>query len=185
MKKYTYTEVENMVNEYTAKGSRTQFGHCLVAVVSLKERAVKASGRSILLGHVAKVTMVSNIRFATYTSKVASAMGLSITPAPLKGMTWVEYPYIKKANKSGYRYVNIYYCEGDEKLGFATKWLWDGKEATPAQVAEIKSYLYKTNDDKEVKACMYQIDAVYPWDGIFYMADNKADAESIYNAIGK
>ena len=183
MKNYDFAQVENMVANYTKAGSRTNFGHNIVAVVSVKDRAIYAAGRGIL-GHAAKATMVSNVRFAKYDSKVASAMGLSITPAPLKGMTWVNYPYIKKADKSGYRYINIYYCDGDVRLEFTTKWLWDGKEATPAQVAEIKKYL-KPSKGGDVRAAMYQIDPINAWDGIFYMGECKDDAKAIFDRIGK
>lgn len=183
MRNYDFNQVENKVNEYASEGSRTRLGHNIVAVVTLKDRAVYAAGRHIL-GHAAKVSMVSNVRFAKYDAKVASAMGLSITPSPLKGMTWLNYPYIKKADKSGYRYINIYYCEGDEKLKFVKKWLWDGKEATPQQVAEIEKYLTPSKGG-EVRAAMYQIDPVNSWDGIFYMGESKDDAKAIFDRIGK
>lgn len=183
MRKYDFSQVENMVNEYTSNGSRTRLGHNIVCVVSLKQSRVYAAGKHII-GHVAKATWVSNVRFPKYDTKVASALGLSVTPGDLKGMTWVNYPYIKKANKSGYRYINIYYAASDAKLEFKTKWLWDGKEATPQQVAEIERYLTPSKGG-EVRAAMYQIDPVNTWDGIFYMGESKDDAKVIFENIGK
>ena len=82
-------------------------------------------------------------------------------------MVWVNYPYIKQAIKTGYRYLNIYYAMSDVRMETTTKWLVDGKEATAAEAAEIESHLTDNNSNAVIKAAMYQIDAVNDWDGFY------------------
>lgn len=179
-----FSEVSNVVNTYAANHAATRMGHNVVCVVSLKDNKVYAAGRH-LIGHVAKVTMINHCTFPKYDSKVAAATGMPITPNKLNGMTWEIYPYIKKANKSGYRYLNIYYGMGDTRMERKTKWLWDGVLATPQQVVEIESYLRPTSGGNSVVAAtMYQIDPINSWDGFYYFGENKSKAEEIYNKIG-
>lgn len=183
MKKMNFSEVMNVVNNYAANNARTKFGHNMVAVVSLKESSLKSVKGRHLIGHAAKVTMVNNAVFPKYDSKVASVLGLSITPTKLNGMTWTNYPYIKESNKSGYHYLNIYYGVGDTAIEFTTKWLWDGRLATAEEVKEIESWL-KPKSDAPIKAAMYQIEEVNSWDGMFYLGENKEKAKEIYTKIG-
>ena len=180
----SFSDVMNVVNGYAAKHASTQMGHNFVCVVSLKESRVYAGGRH-LIGHVAKATMVNHCLFPKYDSKVASVMGMSPTPGQLKGMTWVNYPYIKKADRSGFNYLNIYYGISDERMTTTTKWLYDGREATQAEVAEIERWLKPTDNSRGVKAAMYQIDPVYKWDGFHYFGEEKSKAIEIYEKIGK
>jgi hypothetical protein len=183
MTKMNFNEVMNVVNNYSIEGARTRFGHHMVAVVSLKESSLRSVKGRHIIGHAAKVTMVNNVLFPKYDSKVASVLGLSMTPAPLNGMTWVNYPYIKRANKSGYDYLNIYYGVSDIRMEFTTKWLWDGRLATAAEIAEIESWL-KPKDNRPIKAAMYQIEPINSWDGFFYLGEDKEKAKEIYNQIG-
>lgn len=179
-----FFEVANIVNNYSANNARTQMGHNVVCVVALKESRVYASGRH-LIGHVAKATMINHATFPKYDSKVAAATGMPIVPKPLMGMTWDIYPYIKKANKTGYRYLNIYFGLGDTRMKTTTKWLWDGREATPQEVAEIERYIKPSSSNGIVSAAMYQIDPVYGWDGFYYFGEEKSKAEEIFNMIGE
>lgn len=179
-----FAQIEQVVNNYAAKHAATQMGHNFVCVVSLKRSRVRASGAH-LIGHVAKVTMVNHCVFPKYDSKVAAATGMDITPNQLNGMVWVNYPYIKQAIKSGYRYLNIYYAMSDVRMETTTKWLVDGKEATAAEAAEIESHLTPNNNNAVVKAAMYQIDAVNDWDGFYYFGENKQQAKEIFEQIGK
>ena len=179
-----FSEVSNVVNNYAAKNAATQMGHNFVCVVSLKRGRVRAGG-AYLIGHVAKATMVNHCLFPKYDSKVAAVTGMPITPKPLNGMTWVNYPYIKKADKSGYNYLNIYYGISDERMKTTTKWLWDGKEATPQQVVEIERWLTPTDASKPVKAAMYQIEAINDWDGFFYFGESKSKAIEVFDQIGQ
>ena len=182
MNKMNFSEVSNIVNNYAANHAATQMGHNIVCVVTLKERAVRAAGRHII-GHAAKAYVVHHCTFPQYTSKVASVLGMSITPQPLNGMVWENYPYIKKAIKSGYRYLNIYYGLSDVRMETHTKWLWDGREATAAEIAEIERYLVPSKGGA-VRAAMYQIDAVNEWDGFYYFGEDKAKAKEIWEQIG-
>ena len=183
MKAMNFSEVENVVNGYASSGSRTRMGHNLVCVVSLKDRKVRASGR-YLIGHVAKVTMVNHCTFPKWDSKVAAVTGMPSKGGELNGMVWVNYPYIKKANKSGYNYLNIYYATSDVRMEFKTKWLWDGREATAQEIADIERELRPSNSNSVVKAAMYQIDPVNDWDGFYYFGESKEEAEKIFNEIG-
>lgn len=183
MNKLNFSEIENVINGYAAKHASTRMGHNIVCVVSLKDSAIYAAGRH-LIGHVAKATMVNHCTFPKYDSKVAAVTGMSITPGQLKGMTWEIYPYIKKSNKSGYRYLNIYYAIGDNRMETTTKWLWDGREATAQEAAEIEKYLKPKDNSREVKAAMYQIDAANDWDGFFYFGEEKEKAKEVFNQIG-
>ena len=182
MNKMNFFDVENVVNNYAANGSRTRFGHNFVCVVSLKKDKVYAAGAH-LIGHVAKLTMVHNATFPKYDSKVAAITGMPCTPKPLNGMTWLIYPYIKQANKSSYRYLNIYYAMSDERIETKTKWLWDGHPATQQQVAEIERYLKPNSNNREVTAAMYQIDPVNSWDGFYYFGDSKEDAVKVFEEL--
>lgn len=182
MKKMNFADVANVVSNYAANGSRTRFGHNFVCVVSLKKDRVYAGGQH-LIGHVAKLTMVNNATFPKYDSKIASVTGMPISPKPLNGMTWLMYPYIKQANKSGYRYLNIYYAMSDERIETTTKWLVDGRLATPTEVAEIEMWLKPSNSNREVTAAMYQIDEIYKWDGFYYFGEDKAKAKKIFEKL--
>jgi len=184
MEKMSFNEVMNVVNGYATNGSRTQFGHNIVAVVSLKETSLRSVGGRHLIGHAAKATMINNVVFPKYDSKVASVLGMSITPSPLKGMSWVNYPYIKKSNKSLFNYLNIYYGVSDVRMEFTTKWLMDGRLATDDEVREIESWLKSKDNNRPVKAAMYQIEPMYRWDGFFYFGEDKERAKEIYNKIG-
>jgi hypothetical protein len=128
--------------------------------------------------------MVNHCVFPKYDSKVAAVTGMPITPKPLNGMTWDVYPYIKVANKSHYRYLNIYYSMSDIRMETKSKWLYDGREATAQEVAEIERYLNPSGGGN-IKAAMYQIDPVNSWDGFFYFGESKSLAEEIFNKIGK
>ena len=183
MEVMNYLSVENVVNNYAANNAATRFGHNFVCVVSLKESRVYASGRH-LIGHAAKVTMVNHCQFPRYDSKVAAITGMSIAPKPLSGMTWVNYPYIKRANKSGYNYLNIYFGLGDTRMKTTTKWLMDGREATPQEVAEIERHLKSNKSNNAVSAAMYQIDPVYGWDGFYYFGESKDEAIKVFEQIG-
>jgi hypothetical protein len=180
----SFNQVEQVVNNYAANHASTRMGHNFVCVVSLKKDKVYASG-SHLIGHVAKVTMVNHCVFPKYDSKVAAATGMDITPNKLNGMVWVNYPYIKQAIKSGYRYLNIYYAMSDVRMETTTKWLVDGREATTSEVAEIEMHLRKSNNNAIVKAAMYQIDVVNDWDGFYYFGESKEQAKQIFEQIGK
>lgn len=182
MNKMNFSEVANIVNNYAANHASTRMGHNIVCVVSLKDRAIYAAGRH-LLGHVAKATMVNHCTFPKYDSKVAAVMGMPITPGQLNGMTWEIYPYIKKANKTGYRYLNIYYATSDVRMETHTKWLWDGREATAAEITEIERYL-KPSNGGDIKAAMYQIDEVNPWDGFYYFGESKEKAAEVWDELG-
>ncbi len=184
MKAMSFAEVENVVNNYASNNSSTRFGHNFVCVVSLKPSRVYASGKH-LIGHVAKVTMVNDARFPKYDSKVASVLGMDITPTKLNGMKWVNYPYIKQSLKDSARYLNIYYAISDAKTKPKTKWLWDGREATPNEVVEIERHLVSSNNNRPVKAAMYQIDKTNVWDGFYYFDESKEEAEKVFNEIGK
>lgn len=184
LKVMNFLQVSDVVNGYAAKHASTRMGHNFVCVVSLKRTRVRASG-AYLIGHVAKATMVNHCLFPKYDSKVAAVTGMSIVPKPLSGMTWVNYPYIKQANKSGYNYLNIYYSIGDGRMQTTTKWLWDGKEATHQQVLEIESHLVPTDNSRPVSATMYQIEPINDWDGFFYFGEDKAKATEIFEQIGK
>ena len=179
-----FIQVEQVVNNYAAKHAATQMGHNFVCVVSLKRDRVYASG-AYLIGHVAKVTMVNHCVFPKYDSKVAAATGIDVVPGALKGMTWVDYPYIKKSNKSGYHYLNIYYAMSDVRMETTTKWLIDGREATDREAAMIESHLVPRNSNAVVKAAMYQIEPVNSWDGFYYFGESKQQAKEIFEQLGK
>ena len=181
MKKMIFSEVRNNVINFNG-GEQTRLGMYLVCVYSIKPNRVRKSGRHII-GHAAKCVMVSNARYPKYESKVASVLGMSITPQPLNGMRWIDYPYIKQSLKDGLRYLSIYYALSDSQLQFDEKWLWDGKEATPQQIAEIEMAMYGDNRGA-VSAKTYQIDEVYEWDGVYYMGKEKEKAKEVWNEIG-
>lgn len=182
MKTMNYFDIALKVNEYSAKHASTQMGHNMVAVVSLKESKVYAGGRH-LIGHVAKATMINHITFPKYDSKVAAKLGMSITPNKPSGMTWDIYPYIKTSDKSGIHYLNVYFAASDVRIEFTTKWLYDGKEATPQEVAEIERWLKPSNSNREISAAMYQIEPVYPWDKI-WLGESKAEAKKMFEEVG-
>ena len=178
----SYFDVAQKVNEYSAKHAATQMGHNMVAVVSLKDSRVYAGGR-YLIGHVAKATMINHVTFPKYDSKVAAKLGMSITPSKPSGMTWEIYPYVKRADKSGFHYLNVYFAASDIRMEFTTKWLYDGREATPQEVADIERWL-KPSSNREICAAMYQIEPLNKWDGFYYIGENKREAERIFREIG-
>ena len=183
MNRMSFSEVANKVNGYAANNAATRMGHNIVCVVTLKDRAIYAGGRHII-GHAAKATMVNHCTFPKYDSKVAAITGMPCSPTQLKGMTWEIYPYVKKANASGFRYLNIYYSMSDIRMEIKTKWLWDGREATAKEVAEIEKWL-KPNNGGVVTAVMYQIDPIARWDGFYYFGECKEEAKKIWDEIGK
>ena len=179
-----FQSVENVVNNYAANHAATKWGHNIVCVVSLKRERVRASGAH-LIGHVAKCTMVNHCAFPRYDKKVAAITGMPIVPKPLNGMHWVNYPYIKQSNKSGFRFLNIYYGLTDVRIEFTNKWLVDGKLATPQEVAEIERHLVPKNNNRDVKCAMYQIDVVNDWDGFLYFGESKEKAIEIFEKVGQ
>ena len=168
------SEVMNKVNEWMGKKSSTKLGHNLVAIVPLKASRVRKDGKH-LVGRAVKVTLVTNCTFPKYASKVFATSGAKVTPQKPNGMTWLLFPYVKQADKSGLSYLNVYYAATDTKIRFESRWMLDGKLATPAQADEIVSYLHPSSKgNSDVLTAMYQVD------NIRYLGDCRKDAEKIF-----
>ena len=71
------------------------------------------------MGRIYKLILATNIRLVSFEGKVeGKTNGVKYVPDAPKGFVWVDYPYIKRAIKSGVDYLVINYRDCDEKTEF-------------------------------------------------------------------
>ena len=100
--------------DYVKSFGKGQLGIYLVAVTSCDSK-LRACGRAYK-GCVKKVTLMKNARLGCeYSNFIAAKGGTNFTPAPLKGMEWIDYPYFKRSLGSGKIYLSLNYRDCDER----------------------------------------------------------------------
>jgi len=191
MKKISFGyQAAKQVLDDTKKG---QFGICVVALTSCDKKLL-AGGRHYI-GRIHKATIITNARLgARYESMINKKAdeGVNYIPQKPNGMTWIDYPYFKRADRSGEIYLSINYRECDERTKFESIYLLDGKVATSAEVERFKvyfkggsSYSKKqslagvTDEREQTKVVQYNVN------DIAYVGTNKSDAENIFEEIIK
>lgn len=181
-----YTDLSTKVHSL----KKGQLGVNIVAVISCDKKFL-ASG-SGYIGRVKKVTLGTNIRLVSYEGKVAAMKDsdASFTPAALKGMKWVDYPYFKESLSSGKRYLCVHYRPCDERTEFRSFYLLDGRETTPIETSMIEAHMKKSgsysvkqasvgivNEEEQTKVVQYEVD------GIKYFGTDKALATDLWNGL--
>ena len=172
--------VKNVVNSFVG-GQR---GVCVVALVSLDKKLDKAY-KGIMDGRLSKVVAWYDRPLVSYSGDVNAKADTKFVPQAPKGFVYTQYPYFKKAIKSGIEYLSINFRECD-KGGYDEVYFLDGVVITKAQakayLKEEKVYAPKTQvavgvtDAKEqTKVVVYEIGK------IAYIGTSKEDAEDVFN----
>lgn len=124
---------------------RNSFGVC--AVLETEPRMKKTANPYV--GRVKKVTTYSNIALGRdYYAAVANAADRKGLDGKMeiekpKGMTWSEYPYFLVSDKDAEQmYLRLTL---NKNTTIKTTYMVDGREATAAEVEEIKTFLYDTS----------------------------------------
>jgi len=183
--KYNISDIKNF-----GKG---QFGINLVVLTSCDNK-LKACGRCYQ-GRLYKRTLVTNVRLGCEYSNFVNAKSddKSFESSSLKGMFWVEYPYIKQAVKSGKQYLSINYRPCDVRTSFESEYILDNKVLTKAEADAIISACFKAQGSgysaKQAAAGVTEIEqqtkvVQYCLDDIQYLGCNLAEAKDIIKIVG-
>jgi hypothetical protein len=183
---YGYQLTKSVVDE-TRKG---QLGICVVALTSCDNKLL-ASGRHYI-GRIQKATIITNARLGVKYENMVSVKGdgSAFVPSKPNGMTWIEYPYFKQADRSGKIYLSINYRECDERTKFKSVYLLDGEVATDEDVERFEAYFkggssYSkkqaaagvVNEHEQTKVVQYDVN------DIAYIGTDKKAAEDRFEYI--
>jgi len=183
---YGYQLTKSVVDE-TRKG---QLGICVVALTSCDNKLL-AGGRHYI-GRIHKATIITNARLGVKYENMVSAKGDGsvFTPSKPSGMTWIDFPYFKQADRSGKIYLSINYRECDERTKFKSVYLLDGDIATDEDVRRFKTYFkggsgYSkkqaaagvVNECEQTKVVQYDVN------DIAYIGTDKKSAEETFEDI--
>jgi hypothetical protein len=175
--------VKNVLN-VIRRGER---GMNVVAVVSCDSQLDKI--HNDMAGRITKVCMWNDRPLVSYSGNVNAKSDEKFTPSERKGFTWLQYPYLEKANKSGVEYLTFSYRDCD-KGDYSELYLIDGVEVTKAEAQAYfkpkKSYAPKKQIDAGVtkkeewsKIVRYEIEKVV------YIGSSKDDAIAKYEQFKK
>ena len=170
--------VKNVVNSF--KGG--QRGVCVVAMVSLDKKLSTANKHRV--GRLNKVVCWTDRPLVSYGGSVNGKSDAKFVPQAPKGFIFTQYPYFKKAIKSGVEYLNINF-RGCDKNGYDEVYFLDGDVVPKSVVApylkEEKHYATKTQmvvgvaDEREqTKVVQYELGR------ISYIGTDKAKALEVF-----
>ena len=185
MNNVRYNLIKSVVDDF----KKGQLGIFLVSEVSCDNKFL-AHGRQYV-GRVSKVTMISNARLgASYEGMVSAKCDgkVKFTPSKPSGMTWIDYPYFKQADKSGKIYLTLNYRPCDERTKFESYYLIDGHVASVAEVAAIESCMKSSGSGYSAKQsalgvadeCAQTRVVQYYVDDVRYVGNNKSEAMTAY-----
>lgn len=138
----------------------TKFGAAMVVKSEPKFRGGKSCP---FVGHVEKMTLITNCRFGSYVNSVNATLekkGIETEykAAPRKGMKFVEgmYPYILQSDKDSEQYYLTMNYRPSDKTTFEHVFVLDGKVVTDDTTrAEIEGWIYvapKKDNTKQTEA---------------------------------
>lgn len=171
--------VKNVVNSFVG-GQR---GVCIVAIVSLDKKLNTAS--RYMAGRLAKVVCWTDRPLVSYSGDVNAKSDVKFVPQAPKGFVFTQYPYFKRAIKSGIEYLTINF-RGCDKSGYNEVYLLDGavvdKSVVEPYLKEERYYAPQTQvavgvtDEREqTKVVQYELER------IAYIGTNKADALKVFD----
>lgn len=181
-----YQEISSKV----ANIIKGQFGIYVVVKASCDKKLLK--GGAHYMGRIEKVTMINNARLGvSYKGMVETKASKEFTPQPLRGFTWLVYPFFKQADKSGKIYLNINYRQCDARTSFKSVYLLDGRVATDDEVNDFTQY-FKGNSSQpktQIAVGVSAADATsvvtYDIDGVSYVGTSKEDAIKVFSELTK
>ncbi len=170
--------VKNVVNSFIA-GQR---GVCVVAIVSLDKKL--AATHKDMVGRLSKAVCWTDRPLVSYSGNVNAKSDEKFVPQPPKGFVFTQYPYFKKAIKTGIEYLTINF-RGCDKNGYDEVYLLDGEVTNKSNIAqylkEEKYYTPKTqvavgvaNEREQTKVVQYELEK------IAYIGTNKAKALEVF-----
>lgn len=156
--------VKNVVNSFVG-GQR---GVCVVAIVSLDKKLNSASKH--MIGRLNKAICWTDRPLVSYSGDVNAKSDVKFVPQPPKGFVFTQYPYFKRAIKSGIEYLTINFRECD-KSGYDEVYFLDGSIVSKMQIEqylkEEKHYAPQTQiavgvtDEREqTKVVQYELDRI-------------------------
>jgi hypothetical protein len=173
--------VKNVINTFIG-GQR---GVCVVADVVVKAASLINKADE---GRLVKVVCWTDRPLVSYSGDVNAKSDEKFVPQPPKGFVYTQYPFFKKAIKSGIEYlvVNFRLCD---KGGYEEKYYLDGvlidNNTAQTYLKPKKEYERHTQiavgvtDVKEqTRVVQYEIDKVR------YVGLDKAKAMEIYESVG-
>lgn len=171
--------VKNVVNSFVG-GQR---GVCIVAIVSLDKKLNTAS--RYMSGRLAKVVCWTDRPLVSYSGDVNAKSDVKFVPQAPKGFVFTQYPYFKRAIKSGIEYLTINF-RGCDKSGYNEVYFLDGavvdKSVVEPYLKEERHYAPQTQvavgvtDEREqTKVVQYELER------IAYIGTNKADALKVFD----
>ena len=172
--------VKNVVSNFVG-GQR---GVCVVAWVSLDKKLAKEY-KGIMDGRLCKVVAWYDRPLVSYGGDVNAKSDVKFVPQAPKGFEYTNYPYFKKAIKSGIEYLSINF-RGCDKHAYEEVFFLDGaiitKEQAKAYLKEEKVYAPKTqiavgvtDPNEQTKVVVYEVDKVA------YIGTCKERAIEIFN----
>ena len=170
--------VKNVVNSFVG-GQR---GVCVVAFVSLDKKLDKS--HKDMLGRICKVVCWTDRPLVSYQGSVNAKSDDKFIPQPPKGFVFTQYPYFKKAIKSGIEYLTINFRDCD-KNGYDEIFFLDGVVVDKSVIAPyLKAETHYaprtqvavgvTDEREQTKVVQYEIER------IAYIGTNKAKAIEVF-----
>ena len=171
--------VKNVVNSFVG-GQR---GVCIVAIVSLDKKLNTTS--KYMAGRLAKAVCWTDRPLVSYSGDVNAKSDVKFVPQAPKGFVFTQYPYFKRAIKSGIEYLTINF-RGCDKSGYNEVYFLDGavvdKSVVEPYLKEERYYAPQTQvavgvtDEREqTKVVQYELER------IAYIGTNKADALKVFD----
>ncbi len=164
-----------------------QRGMNVVALVSCDNQLDRIY--SYMKGRIVKVCMWNDRPLVSYSGNVNAKSDEKFTPSARKGFTWLQYPYLEKADKSGIEYLTFSYRECD-KGDYSELYLIDGVEVTKAEAQSYfkakTSYAPKKQIDAGVtKKEEWSRIVRYEIEKVVYIGNCKNDAIAKYSQFRK
>ena len=117
---FAVSDVKNVINSFVG-GQR---GVCICADVVIKANNLINKADE---GRLIKVVCWTDRPLVSYSGDVNAKADEKFVPLPPKGFVYTQYPYFKKAIKSGVEYLTINF-RGCDKGGYEEKYFLDGAE---------------------------------------------------------
>ena len=173
--------VKNVVNSFVC-GQR---GVNIVADVVIKAANLINKADE---GRLIKVVCWTDRPLVSYSGCVNAKADDKFVPQPPKGFVFTQYPYFKKAIKSGVEYLTVNF-RGCDKNGYTEKYYLDGvlidNETAKAMQKPKKVYAPQTQIAVGVVAPQEQTKVVqYELSKIRYIGLEKAKAIETYESVG-
>ena len=181
MQKIVFGEqnVKSAVNSLV-KGQR---GVNVVAFVSMDKKLARGY-KGIMEGRIWKVVMWTDRPLISYGGSVNGKADEKFVPLAPKGFEWIQYPYFKKAIKSGVEYLTINF-RGCDKNGYDEVYFLDGDVVDKSVVEQyIKADTYYpsstqaavgvTDEREQTKVVQYEIR------NVAYVGTDKAAAIKVF-----